>query len=137
MLAELVRLLPAAVKSHRLVTPGTVLHWHRRLVARTWTYPNRTGRPPLPVEVAALIERLARDNPSWGYLRIQGAAQTRLPGRCLDDPSDPEAGPDTARADRRSTTSWRQFLRVQASTSRIEPQPSPERTEKCSLAAAT
>ena len=99
MLAELVRLLPAAVKNHRLVTPGTVLHWHRRLVARTWTYPNRTGRPPLPVEVAALIERLARDNPFWGYLRIQGTAQTRLPGRCLDDPSDPEAGPDTARAD--------------------------------------
>jgi len=72
ILAASIRRLPKPVKNHRLVTPGTVLRWHRRLVARKWTYPNRTGRPPLPEEVALLIEQLARDNASWGYQRLQG-----------------------------------------------------------------
>jgi len=72
ILAALTRLLPKPVNNHRLVTPGTVLRWHRRLVAKKWTYRNRIERPPLPEEVAALIERLATDNASWGYQRIQG-----------------------------------------------------------------
>jgi hypothetical protein len=63
ILAALIRLLPTTVKNHRLVAPGTVLRWHRRLVAKSWTYPNRPGRPPLPEEVAALVVRLARDMP--------------------------------------------------------------------------
>jgi len=54
------------------VTPGTVLRWHRRLVTRKWTCPNRTGRPPVCAEIIALIERLATENTSWGYQRIQG-----------------------------------------------------------------
>src|SRR5260221_12052763 len=45
--------------------PGTVLRWHRRLVTRKWTYPNRTGRPPVSGEIAALIERLATENHSY------------------------------------------------------------------------
>ena len=49
-----------------------VLRWHRRLIARKWTYPSRTGRPPVSAEIAVLIERLARENHSWGYQRIQG-----------------------------------------------------------------
>ena len=64
--AALIRLLPARVRKHRLVTPGTVLRWHRRLVSRKWTYPHRTGRPPVSAEIAALIERLATENASAG-----------------------------------------------------------------------
>ena len=52
VLAALSRVLPKPVKQHRLVTPATVLRWHRRLVARSWIYPRRTGRLPLPDEVA-------------------------------------------------------------------------------------
>jgi putative transposase len=44
-----------------------VLGWHRRLVTRKWTYPYRTGRPPVSAEIAAMIERLATENPAWGY----------------------------------------------------------------------
>jgi putative transposase len=64
VLATLIRLLSARLRMHRLVTPGTVLRWHRRLVTRKWTYPQRTGRPPVNTEIAALIERLATEN-TW------------------------------------------------------------------------
>ena len=59
VLAALIRLLPGRLRVHRLVTPGTVLRWHRHLVRKKWTYPNRTGRPPVSAEITALIERLA------------------------------------------------------------------------------
>ena len=72
ILAALIRVLPARLRMHRLVTPGTVLRWHRRLVRRKWTSPHRTGRPPVSPEVTALIGRLATENQSWGYQRIQG-----------------------------------------------------------------
>ncbi len=72
VLAALIRVMPARLRMHQLITPGTVLRWHRRLVTRLWTYPNRTGRPPVSAEIAALIERLATENTSWGYQRIQG-----------------------------------------------------------------
>ena len=72
VLAALIRLVPAKLRLHRLITPGTVLRWHRRLVTQKWAYPSRTGRPPVSAEIAALIERLATENASWGYRRIQG-----------------------------------------------------------------
>src|SRR5260370_18994375 len=60
--AALIRLLPRRLRMGRLVTPGTVLRWHRRLVSNKWTSPHRTGRPLVSAEIAALIERLAPEN---------------------------------------------------------------------------
>jgi transposase InsO family protein len=57
-----------------LVTPDTILRWHRELVARKWTYARqRPGRPGVRLEIRGLVIRMAIDNPGWGYTRIQGA----------------------------------------------------------------
>ena len=63
VLAALARRLPAALRSGRLVRPRTLLAWHRRLLARKWTYPDRPGRPPTAAEIRDLILRLATENP--------------------------------------------------------------------------
>ena len=71
-LAAASRLLPRARWPSFIITPGTLLRWHRRLVAMRWTYPRRAGRPPIRRAIRALVVRFARDNPRWGYQRIVG-----------------------------------------------------------------
>jgi putative transposase len=106
-LAALIRLLPARPRVHRLITPGTVLRWHRRLITCKWTYPHRMGRRPVSAEIAALIERLAAENNGWGYQRIQGellklghrvgASTIRRVLKALKIPPAPQRRTDTTR----------------------------------------
>ena len=72
ILAALARIMPKALRARRIVTPGTLLRWHQRLVAAKWRQPRALGRPPAPDDLAALILRLARENTRWGVVRIQG-----------------------------------------------------------------
>jgi putative transposase len=115
VLSALSRLLPTHLRGLRLVSPRTLLRWHAHLVARHWTYPSRQpGRPPTPRPIRALVLQMARENPAWGYRRIQGeliglghrvAASTVW--RILKS-----AGFHPA--PRRSGPTWRQFLTAQA-----------------------
>jgi hypothetical protein len=115
--AALTQWLPGALLSHRLVTPGTIQRWHRRLLSKKWTYPNRPGRRPIDAVIAALVERMARENPTRGYRRIQGELLKlghRVCGstirRILRRRRIPPA------PSRHTDTSWCQFLRTQAAT---------------------
>ncbi len=112
--AALSRALSRSAWSAFSVSPKTLLCWHRRLLARHWTYDRcALGRPPLDAELQSLIVRLARENPRWGYRRIVGelrklglrvsATSVRsLLKRCEIPP-----------APRRSGPSWRTFLHAQ------------------------
>jgi putative transposase len=72
VIAVLARLLPRHLRRNRIVTPGALLAWHRRIIKNKWTYPIATGRPPIPEEIRAVVRRLAGQNPRWGHRRIQG-----------------------------------------------------------------
>ena len=115
IISALCKLLPTQLRRLRLVSPRTLLRWHAHLVARRWTYPRRQpGRPPTAQPIRALVLRMARENPNWGYRRIHGeliglghriAASTVL--RILRS-----AGIDAAPL--WSGPTWRQFLAAQA-----------------------
>jgi putative transposase len=115
LLAALTRVLPQQSRRGLIVTPQTLLRWHRELVRRKWTQPRRSsGRPPIDDRIRQLVVRLARENPGWGYPRIAGEL-LKLGLR---------VSPSTIRrillanglgpAPRRSGPSWQQFLRQQA-----------------------
>ena len=114
ILAALAPWMPAVLRTHRLVTPGTVLAWHRRLIQRKWTYPNRPGRPRISQEIRELALRLAQQNPAWGYRRVHGEL-SRL-GYQVSDATIRRILRARRRepAPRNVDTSWRAFLRIQA-----------------------
>jgi putative transposase len=113
-LAAASRFLPRARWPSFAVTPRTLLRWHRRLVARRWTYTGRIGRPPIGGEIRGLVLRLARENPRWGYQRIAGEISglglTISPTTVKKILREAGIGP----ADERGGLSWRVFLRQQA-----------------------
>ena len=117
VLTALSRVIPRRSWQAFLVTPETLLRWHRRLVARRWTYPHRRpGRPPIDHEVRQLILRLARENSHWGYVRIVGelrklgiTVSATLVRNVLARAGIPPA-PE------RAASSWRSFLRQHGDT---------------------
>ena len=120
VLAALSRMLPRELVRARIVTPGTLLRWHRQLVARHWTYPPKTkppgGRPRTAAVIRGLVIRLARENPSWGHRRVHGElvglGHRVAPATVWNILR--KAGLDPA--PRRSGLSWRDFCRTQAAT---------------------
>jgi putative transposase len=97
-----------------IVKPDTILRWHRRLVAKHWTYPHRAGRPSTTAETRRTIIRFARENPTWGYRRIHGEL-ARLGITIVASTVWAilkHAGIDPAPG--RNSQSWTTFLRTQA-----------------------
>ena len=118
LLAAFSRVVPRhAWRRSAFVTPATLLRWHRAVVARRWTYPRRgPGRPSTTAEVRALVVRLARENPGWGYRRIQGellGLGVRIAASTVWTILR-EAGIEPA--PKRLEATWAEFLRQQAAS---------------------
>ena len=114
ILAALARLLPAVLGASRLVSPGTLLAWHHRLITRRWTYLNWPGRTQTSQDIRDLILRLARENPAWGYRRVHG--ELRRLGHQISEATVRRIlrAWRRAPAPRNVDTTWRAFLRTQA-----------------------
>jgi putative transposase len=115
VLAALARVLPKALRACRIVTPGTLLRWHRRMAAAKWCQPRAPGRPPIPDELVALILRLARENRGWGVVRIQGELRRlghRVAASTIRKILRAHRVPPPVHRDE----SWRAFLRAHAAT---------------------
>jgi putative transposase len=115
LLAALARLLPRQRWASLIVCPATVRRWHRDALARRWTYAQRgPGRPPVEARVAELIVRLARENPTWGYRRVQGELarlRVRVAASTVWQVLRRAGVPPSPR---RASETWRAFLRAQA-----------------------
>ena len=114
LVALLAELIPRQRWEAFLVTPKTILAWHRALVRRRWTYPHRrAGRPHLADETVKLICRLARENPRWGYLRIVGELKTLGVSVSKGSVANVLRRRGLPPAPRRSGPTWAEFLRAQ------------------------
>src|SRR5947208_17147179 len=112
LLAAFSQLLPRARRRSFLVQPATLLRWHRALVRRRWTYEGRRpGRPPLASQMHQLILRLAAENPSWGYKRIQGELVALGIPQSAGSVWNVLHRHGIEPALRRASVSWREFLR--------------------------
>ena len=116
LLGTIAAALPRRLRNSWIVTPETLLRWHRKRIARHWTHPQtrRPGRPPTSIELRRLIVRLAQENPTWGHRRIHGElvglghtiASSTVWQILHDHGIDP--------APKRSAVTWTEFLRSQA-----------------------
>jgi transposase InsO family protein len=117
LLAALSRVLARRSWAVFLVRPETLLRWHRRLVARHWTYRhNRPGRPPIDGEVRELILRSARENNGWGYLRIVGELRKLGIEVSATLVRNVLRAAGVSPAPQRGRLDWRSFLRQHAAT---------------------
>ncbi|MDA8040776.1 MAG: integrase core domain-containing protein [Actinomycetota bacterium] len=115
LIATLARLVPRERWAAFLVTPETILRWHRALVRRRWTYPHRRpGRPPLPQETVELIVRLAKENSAWGYLRIVGECKKLGIAVSKGSVANVLRAHGLRPAPQRAGPTWTEFLRAQA-----------------------
>jgi putative transposase len=113
LLAAFSRMLPRHSWAAFSVRPETLLSWHRRLVFRRWTYPHRRpGRPPISRDVRDLTLRLARENSSWGYLRIAGELHKLGIAVSASSVRNILVKAGLPPAPRRDSQSWRNFLRA-------------------------
>ena len=127
LLGAIAAALPRQLRNGWIVTPETLLRWHRQRIAKHWTRPpaQRTGRPPISAALRQLTVRLAKENPTWGHWRIQGElarlghtiTKTTVWQILTDNGIEPSPN--------RSEVTWSEFLHSQAALHRRHRVPAP------------